>query len=45
MVVKNKKKLENKRMRNEWTMNPRTRVKQSKKLYNRQKQKLSVRDY
>lgn len=31
MLEKNKKKLESKRMRNEWVINPRTRIKQNKK--------------
>ena len=31
MLEKNKKKLEAKKMRNEWGFNPRTRIKQNKK--------------
>lgn len=39
MTEKNKKKIENKKQRNLWTMNPRTRVKESKKKYKRNVQK------
>lgn len=39
MTKKNKKKIENKKQRNLWAMNPRTRVKESKKKYKRNVQK------
>lgn len=44
MVEKNQKKQDAKKYRNEWGMNPRTRRKDSKKKYNRQRDK-KVRDY
>jgi len=45
MTEKNKKKLEAKKQRNFWGMNPRTRKQANGKAYNRQKSKKEVKDY
>ena len=45
MVEKNKKKLENKKRRNLWGMNPRTRKQDTGKKYNRQKSKRKEREW
>jgi len=45
MTDKNKKKLEAKKQRNFWGMNPRTRKQANGKAYNRQKSKKEVKDY
>jgi hypothetical protein len=45
VVEKNKKKLENKRRRNLWGMNPRTRKQDNGKKYNRQKEKLKTKEF
>ena len=42
-VEKNQKKDEAKKYRMQWTINPRTRVKESKKCYNRQRSKLQLK--
>ena len=39
MTEKNKKKLEAKKRRNLWTINPKTRFKENDKAYNRQRDK------
>lgn len=38
-MTKKQKKIENNKHRNTWTMSPVTRIKQSKKIYNRQRDK------
>lgn len=45
MTEKNKKKLEAKKQRNFWGMNPRTRKQANGKAYNRQKAKKGANDY
>jgi hypothetical protein len=45
MTEKNKKKLENKKRRNLWGMNPRTRTQENGKAYNRQKSKQKEREW
>ncbi len=42
MTVKNKKKLEAKKQRNFWGMNPKTRVQSNGKAYNRQSFKKAI---
>ena len=44
MTEKNKKKLDAKKRRNMWTINPRTRFKGNDKIYNRKKYK-KVKDW
>lgn len=45
MTEKNKKKLENKKRRNLWGMNPRTRTQANGKAYNRQKSKRKEKEW
>jgi hypothetical protein len=45
VIEKNKKKLENKKRRNLWGMNPRTRKQENGKAYNRQKSKQKEREW
>lgn len=45
MIEKNKKKEENKKRRNFWPMSPVTRIKESKKKYNRKKDTKTLGQY
>lgn len=45
MTEKNKKKAEDKKRRNFWPMSPVTRIKESKKKYNRKKETKTLGQY
>ena len=45
MTEKNKKKIEDRKHRNLWTINPRTRKQDNGKSYNRQKSKQKEREW